>query len=68
VASAEAESTGRREAILRLKSQGRQVYKAKYFVTDVASEARALPDEPPLSVAGRVMLLRTFGGRIFGHI
>jgi lysyl-tRNA synthetase, class II len=49
-------------------ARSRPVYKSKYAVTHLATEARELPDEAPCSVAGRVVLFRKFGGLIFGHI
>ena len=67
-ASQEPGSTGPRSAVLALKAQGRQPYKSRYDVTHTASEARDLADGSPLAVAGRVVLLRPFGGLIFGHI
>ena len=62
------ESTSRAGTIRRLKAEGRQVYKAKYHATHVAAAARTLPDDSPVAVAGRVILFRTFGGLIFGHL
>ena len=58
----------RADEILKLKKGGRQLFKAKYNVTHVAMEARDIPDDTPVALAGRVVLLRVFGGLIFGHI
>lgn len=66
--SDEAESRTKAAAIQRLKAAGRSVYKSRYEVSHVAADARELSDGTRIAVAGRVMLLRAFGGLIFGHV
>lgn len=64
----DAEAKTRASVIRRLKEDGQQVYKNRYDVTHVAVIARDLPDGMPVALAGRVVLLRVFGGLVFGHL
>lgn len=41
---------------------------SRFEVSTLASEAPALPDGSAISIAGRLMLWRRFGGLVFGHI
>lgn len=58
----------RRQAIAQIRAEGKIPYKARYDVTHTAAEVQQLPDEAEVSIAGRVILWRTFGSLVFAHL
>ncbi|MCB2154967.1 lysine--tRNA ligase [bacterium] len=58
----------RLEKINRLREEGEIVYKGRYDVSHTAAQARELTDGSAASLAGRVVLKRTFGKLLFATL
>lgn len=57
-----------RNSATRRRAQGDEPYASRYDVTSLAVDLLRLPDGESLSLAGRLMLWRRFGGIAFGQL